>query len=90
MKFEKQNHLLKLLKVASNANRLKILQTLADAKTPINVTALVEKVGVSQATLSNHLALMRQTGVLSAKQDAQNMLYSIKDAAVLKLLKIVD
>ena len=90
MKFEKQNRLLKLLKAASNANRLKILQILAEVKTPINVTALVDRVGVSQATLSNHLATMRSAGVISAKQDGQNMFYSIKDEAIVKLLKILD
>ena len=90
MKFEKENHLLKLLKAASNANRLKILQILAETKTPVNVTALVGKVGISQATLSNHLALLRKDGVVTAKQDAQNMYYSIKDEAALKLLKTLD
>jgi DNA-binding transcriptional ArsR family regulator len=90
MKFEKQNHLLKLLKSTSNANRLKILQILAEAKTPINVTALVDRLEISQATLSNHLALLRRDGIVAAKQDGQNMYYSIKDLAALKLLKILD
>ena len=90
MKFDKQNHLLRLLKAASNANRLKILLLLADAKAPINVTAIVGKLDVSQATISNHLSLLRNAGVVAARQDGLNMYYNIKEAAVLKLLKILD
>jgi DNA-binding transcriptional ArsR family regulator len=79
-------HLLKLL---ANENRLLILCRLAAAG-ELSVGKLVEAVGLSQSALSQHLAKMREEGLVATRREAQTVHYHIADdnaARVLSLLK---
>ena len=78
-----------LLKLLANENRLLILCRLAMAG-ELSVTALVEAVDLSQSALSQHLAKMRDDGLLATRRDAQTIYYRIADknaARILNLLK---
>ena len=85
--YKKLNHALKLFKVLSNANRLKIAKFLAEAKdSSAIVSDILKGTGVAETNLSNHLKLMRISGILSARQDGTNIYYTIKDHAIKPLL----
>ena len=75
------------LKLIANTNRLLILCTLEDGAA--NVGQLEQKLGVSQPALSQHLARMRQEGVLSTKRQGQHIFYSIKDQKIRMLLPLL-
>lgn len=77
------------LKLLANPQRLLILCRLV-AEREMSVGQLGEAVGLSQSALSQHLAKLREDGVLATRREAQTVFYRIadKDAArVLALLK---
>lgn len=50
-----------------------------------SVEALAERVGLSMANASQHLRLMRQTGLLASRRDGKRVLYRLNDPSVLEL-----
>ena len=56
------------LKAMSHPLRLKILCTLGDRE--ISVQDIVEHVGTSQSNISQHLAILRDKGILASRKDA--------------------
>ena len=56
------------LKAMSHPLRLKILCTLGDQE--ISVQDIVEHVGTSQSNISQHLAILRDKGILFSRKDA--------------------
>ena len=78
-----------LLKLLANEHRLLILCRLATAG-EMPVGRVVKAVGLSQSALSQHLAKMREEGLLGTRREAQTIYYRIADenaGRVLKLLK---
>ena len=91
MQVPKKSYAVKLFKNLANGNRLEILELLsASSQEPVNVNAIAEALNIHQATLSTHLQRMRRDGIISAKQEGQNMYYSIKDKNALKFLKQIS
>jgi DNA-binding transcriptional ArsR family regulator len=80
-----------LLKLLANENRLLILCRLALAR-EMSVNDLADAVDLSQSALSQHLAKMREDGLLATRREAQTVFYRIADpnaARVLALLKSI-
>ena len=74
-----------LLKLLANENRLLILCRLAQAG-EVSVNDLVDAVGLSQSALSQHLAKMREEGLLATRRVAQAVFYRIADPDAARLL----
>ena len=72
------------LKAMSHPLRLKILCTLGDSE--ISVQDIVEKVGTSQSNISQHLAILRDKGILASRKDANRVYYRVGDARTLRLI----
>ena len=72
------------LKAMSHPLRLKILCTLGDQE--ISVQDIVELVGTSQSNISQHLAILRDKGILAARKDANRVYYRVGDSRTLKLI----
>ena len=77
-------HLAEYFKVFSEPNRLAVLEALRHG--PLNVTAVVEKTGLSQALVSKHLKLLTIAGVVQRRPEGSLVFYEVKDKAVFKLL----
>jgi ArsR family transcriptional regulator, virulence genes transcriptional regulator len=77
-----------LLKLLANENRLLILCRLALAK-EMSVNDLAEAVGLSQSALSQHLAKMRDEGLLATRRDAQTVFYRMADPNAARLLALL-
>ena len=75
------------LKAMSHPLRLKILCTLGDAE--ISVQDIVEHVGTSQSNISQHLAILRDKGILSARKDANRVYYKVGDQRTLRLISMM-
>nr|WP_273267059.1 metalloregulator ArsR/SmtB family transcription factor [Flexistipes sinusarabici] len=65
--------------------RLRIVMGLA--KKECNVTKICEGLGLPQATISRHLALLRNLGIVEGVRDGHEICYSLVDD---KIAKIVD
>jgi ArsR family transcriptional regulator len=72
------------LKAMSHPLRLKILCTLGDQE--VSVQDIVEQVGTSQSNISQHLAILRDKGILAARKDANRVFYRVSDQRTLKLI----
>jgi ArsR family transcriptional regulator len=72
------------LKAMSHPLRLKILCTLGS--TELSVQEIVEKVGTSQSNISQHLAILRDKGILASRKDANRVYYRVGDARTLRLV----
>lgn len=72
------------LKAMSHPLRLKILCTLGDEE--VSVQDIVEFVGTSQSNISQHLAILRDKGILASRKDANRVFYRVSDARTLKLI----
>jgi len=79
----------RMLKLLGNEYRLLILCFLI-AQGEMKVGDLVEAVGLSQSALSQHLALLREDGLVAFRRQSQTLYYRVSDpraAQILKLLK---
>ena len=75
------------LKAMSHPLRLKILCTLGEQE--ISVQDIVERVGTSQSNISQHLAILRDKGILSSRKDANRVYYRVGDARTLRLISMM-
>jgi rhodanese-related sulfurtransferase/DNA-binding transcriptional ArsR family regulator len=71
-------------KALGHSHRLEILELLAQGER--SVEALAERAGLSLANASQHLRLMRRTGLLTSRRNGKQILYRLSDPAVLDLL----
>jgi len=72
------------MKAIAHPLRLKILCVLGDRE--ISVQDIVEQVGTSQSNISQHLAILRDKGVLATRKDANRVYYRIGNLRTLKLI----
>ena len=68
------------LKLMSHPERLLMLCRMDEGEA--SVTELVELAGLSQSSVSQHLAMLREEGVVSIRGEAQTRFYSLKDPIV--------
>jgi DNA-binding transcriptional ArsR family regulator len=74
-----------LLKALSNRHRLLIICQLIDGER--SVGDLAQLLELRDSTVSQHLALLRKDGLVSARRDAQTIYYSIASAPAREILK---
>ena len=74
-----------LLRAIANERRLMILCKLVEWG-EANVTSLAEAVGLSQSALSQHLAKMRDEGLVTFRRESQTLWYRIADRRIEELL----
>ncbi len=74
-----------VLATLANARRLQILCALIETGES-NVTALVRHVGISQSALSQHLAKMRDEGLIGFRRESQTLWYRIVDPRIEALM----
>ncbi len=72
------------LKAMSHPLRLKILCTLGDQE--VSVQDIVDQVGTSQSNISQHLAILRDKGILTSRKDANRVFYRVSDSRTLRLI----
>ncbi len=75
------------LKAMSHPLRLKILCTLGDRE--VSVQEIVEHVGTSQSNISQHLAILRDKGILTSRKDANRVYYRVGDPRTLRLISMM-
>ena len=73
------------LKAMAHPLRLKILCLLGSAG-EVSVQGIVEHVGTSQSNISQHLAILRDKGILTSRKEANRVFYRVGDSRTLRLL----
>ena len=75
------------IKAMSHPLRLKILCALGEQE--VSVQDIVTLVGTSQSNISQHLAILRDKGILMSRKDANRVFYRVGDARTLKLIEMM-
>ncbi|TPG06581.1 ArsR/SmtB family transcription factor [Sphingomonas oligophenolica] len=77
-----------LLKALSNQNRLLIMCYLTEAG-ELSVGELADKVCLGQSALSQHLAKLRDEGLVETRRQAQTIHYRVRDPKVAQVLALL-
>ena len=75
----------RLLKSLSSENRLMILCQIGEGERQVSDL----QVGLSQSALSQHLARLREDGLVSARKSGTAVFYRIADPAALKVIGVL-
>lgn len=71
-----------ICKVFANPKRLEILNAIREKE--LAVSELVEILDIRKANVSQHLAVLRQKGVVRTRREGLNIYYSISDPKIIK------
>jgi ArsR family transcriptional regulator len=74
-----------LLRLLSNEKRLMVLCQLADGE--LSVGEIQSRIGLSQSALSQHLALLRDEGVVATRRESQTIYYRVADHAAMRIIQ---
>lgn len=73
-----------LLKALANSNRLMVLCLLFEGER--SVGELLQEIPLSQSALSQHLAMLRQEGLVQTRRESQTIHYSLADERVSRII----
>ena len=77
-----------LCRIFSNANRLKLLDLLKDGE-EYTVSDLESASNISQSTISQHLRLMRDQGIVERRKEGVRSYYSITDVRYVEGMELM-
>lgn len=77
-----------LLKTMANECRLLVLCYLAE-EGELSVGQLGQRIGLSQSALSQHLAKLRDEGLVATRKEAQTVFYRVCDPRASQLLAVL-
>lgn len=78
----------RLLRHLSNEARLEILAIISERETCVSVIAM--RLNMSQSAVSQHLARLRDHGLIVSRREAQTVYYRCGNPGVLRLLEALD
>jgi ArsR family transcriptional regulator len=71
----------------AHPTRVAIVELLSNGE--LSAGALCQKLGLEQANVSQHLAILRAKNILSARKVANNVFYSIRDPAIKQVFELL-
>jgi len=71
----------------ADPNRILILYTLADKA--YNVSDLAKSIELPQSTVSRHLKILRDRGMVNAQRNGQSVFYSLTDDRIIQALDLL-
>lgn len=78
----------KLFRGLADASRLAILESLRDGEQ--SVSGVVAATGLTQPNASNHLACLKECGLVTSRQEGRSVYYAIADPRVETVLREVE
>ena len=82
---ERATEVAAMLKLVANQQRLVLLCRLREGEA--SVSELIELCGLAQSSVSQHLAKMREGGILQTRRDAQTIYYRLDNSHVEGLME---
>jgi len=80
--------LLEKLRALADTNRFRIVMMLLER--PLCVCELLQVLDISGGTLSNHLRVLKQAGIVKQHKDGRWIIYEIYDDDIVKFLKSLE
>jgi DNA-binding transcriptional ArsR family regulator len=74
----------RLLKSLANESRLVVMCVLSEGE--ISVGQLNRRINLSQSALSQHLAILREQGLVRTRRESQTIYYSLSDSEALGVI----
>lgn len=84
---ERYTYMASVMKALAHPTRLFIVDELE--KEARNVSELTEMVGIDMSTISRHLAILKQAGIIGATKNNNQMIYRLLCPCVLDMYKCV-
>jgi ArsR family transcriptional regulator len=85
---EKFESIAKVLKILGDSNRLRIIEILRGGE--LCQCEIIPLIGQSQPTVSRHLGLLEESGVIKSRKDGVKVLYQISDSKILEIFEIIS
>lgn len=79
----------RVVKALANPLRLKIIDQLDQDKEKC-VCELVDALGCDQPVVSKHLAVLKSAGLVTSRQEGNNVYYSLRTPCIKKFLDCID
>ena len=76
-----------LLKGLANESRLMIMCVLSEGE--VSVGQLNQRIKISQSALSQHLAVLREQGLVQTRRESQTIYYSLADSAAMSVIELL-
>jgi ArsR family transcriptional regulator len=76
-----------IFQALSHPTRIAILEVLRDGE--LSARAIQEKLGVEQANLSQHLAILRSRQIVANRKDGNQVFYSIRNPVLVEVLDVM-
>lgn len=70
-------------------NKVRARLILCLSNNPKNVTELISICGMSQSSISQHLTKLKSAGILEAKRNGKEILYSVKHKKAIQISKLL-
>jgi ArsR family transcriptional regulator, arsenate/arsenite/antimonite-responsive transcriptional repressor len=77
----------KILKAISHPHRMEIIKRLK--KDGCNVSEIQSNLGLPQSTISHHLLILKNAGILSSHREGTTVCYSIEIEEITEILDIL-
>ena len=71
----------------AHPTRIAILETLRDGE--VSARSIQDRLGIEQANLTQHLAILRSRQIVSARKDGNQVFYSLRNKALIKVLDMM-
>jgi DNA-binding transcriptional ArsR family regulator len=71
----------------AHPTRIAILEVLRDGE--VSAKSIQENLGIEQANLSQHLAILRSRDIVSSRKEGNQVFYSVRNKVLLKVLDIM-
>lgn len=78
-----------ILKALAHPIRLKIVSGLMK-KVECNVSVMVEKLGVPQPTVSQHLNILKNAGIIQGFRNGTQICYKVTNGTAKKIIKTLE
>ena len=76
-----------LLRSMANENRLMVLCSLVQGE--LSVSELNDRVPLSQSALSQHLASLREAGLVNTRRESQTIYYSLNGDDAVRVIEVL-
>jgi len=76
-----------ICRTLANEKRQRILSALRDGE--LSVSRIAEETGIAQATVSQHLALLRSKGLVDTRREGTHVYYSVANPKIIQAFDLI-
>jgi ArsR family transcriptional regulator len=77
----------RIFQALAHPTRIAILEALQDGE--VSARTIQERLGIEQANLSQHLAILRSRQIVATRKEGNQVFYSLRNKALIKVLDMM-